>query len=486
MQKKMLIVNFLTLFIFFFHLYGAEAKDFATKPETEHEKVVRLIEMILEHKSLGETEFFLVNKISPQTRELIKRTINTPDKNSWNNTFLHRAVTALHVEQLLLLGADAEMKNEFGRTPLMSLLFEGKCQAAKILLLKSPPHDCNCTDSEGISIVFYAIRSGDPEILNILLKNSACLNVEMHGQTPLMAAIESENPAMVKFLLNRGVLVNTVVPNGTIIPSSGPYDLLGDVDISGTTPLMLAAQCNAESARLLLKAGALVNVVRCDGATPLTVACCNQPEIIQDLIHAGAQVNVKNNAGLTPLLIASIVQPSAIMPLLKSGADANFQLDREFTLSHPRIPNYPQVNVQGITPLMFTIKNAPKTVSFMLECGADVNHATIEGVTPLMMAIVTNSNLIPLLIQKGANVNCATVSDYAKLILSQKMNLDREGLVAGLTPLMLATLIGNANIVTILLNNGADVSAKNIKGLTALDMARFYGLNSIEQILVNL
>lgn len=452
--------------------------------ETEYEKCIRLITMLLEQKSLRETNTFLLKKVSPQTREVLKKIINTPDKNyNWNNTFLHRASTALEVEQLLLLGADSEIKNELGLIPLMSLLFESKCQAAKALLSKSPPHDYNCTDNDGFSIVFYAIRSGDPEILDILLKNGASLNVEMQGQTPLMAAIESENPAMVRFLLKIGIPINKAIPEGTIIPS--PYNPSGEEDISGTTPLMLAVVHDAQSVKLLLKAGADVNAVRADGATSLTLACCNQPGIIQDLIHAGAHVNVKNDVGLTPLLIASIAQPTAIIPLLKAGADVNVELNKEFILGQPGNPYCPYVNLQGMTPLLMAIKNAPETVPFMLECGADINHATMEGVTSLMMAIVSNSNLIPLLIQKGANVNSATVSAYAKMILAQRMNLDREDLVVGLTPLMLATLIGDVAMVTTLLNCGADVTAKNIKGLTALDMAKVHGLKNIEQILIN-
>lgn len=456
------------------------------KQETEYEKIIQLITILLEQKSLRETNKFLQQKISAETREIIKNVINASDSNYiWHNTFLHRAVTALQVEQLLLLGADPTIKNDLGQIPLMTLLSCGKCEAAKMLLLKSAPNDCNCSDDHGINLVFYVIQAGETEILDLILKKGAKLDIGIAGFTPLIIAIQAQKPAMVRFLLKLGVPVNEAIPEGTSLPNFGSSDFFEKADISGTTPLMFAAIYDAESVKLLLKAGADVNAVRVDGATALILSYGNQPEAVQDLLNAGADIHVKSKKGLTPLFAAAATNHDTIITLLKRGADVNAGVLQEMIIYDEYCPSM-YFNLQGMTPLLMAISVAPETVPFMIECGADVNHATIEGITPLIMASLTNPNLIPLLVQHGAVVNCATVqtSAFVQITLAYKILSSSQYLVAGLTPLMISTLLGDVDSVSILIKYGVDRKTVNCNGLTAFDMAKAYGLKNIMELLV--
>ena len=215
------------------------------KKETEYERIVQLISTILTQNNLEETVNF-VKQISSETKKVITEIINTPDKN-WSDTFLHRASTALEVEQLLLLGADPAIKNWLGRTPLMVLLFNHQCEEAKMLISKLSSFDFSMVDDEGANLIMCAVRSGDTKILDLFLKKGGSLNIDVSGATPLMIVVAARSQPMVRHLLKLGVDVNKAVTN-TIQEQN-----VLDPDIVGMTSLMMASSNDdSEMVKLLL------------------------------------------------------------------------------------------------------------------------------------------------------------------------------------------------------------------------------------------
>jgi ankyrin repeat protein len=116
-------------------------------------------------------------------------------------------------------------------------------------------------------------------------------------------------------------------------------------------------------------------------------------------------------------------------------------------------------NMYEKTALLLLDPNADyvdAAVQSLAEAGADLNAADYTGYTKLHWnARVLSSearSFASALLDAGANVNAASSE--------------------GVTPLMLAAEDGAAEMVALLVERGADKSAKNGAGKTALDLAR--------------
>ena len=134
-----------------------------------------------------------------------------------------------------------------------------------------------------------------------------------------------------------------------------------DIDATqadGTTALHWAAfQNDADSARLLLEAGAAPNPITRTGMTPLLLAAeAGNAEIAQQLLDAGADVQMTFANGETPLMMAARTGNTAtIDALLNAGAEIDATED-----------------LRGTTALMWAAAYSnPQAVSRLIERGAD-------------------------------------------------------------------------------------------------------------------
>ncbi|MDR1708764.1 MAG: ankyrin repeat domain-containing protein [Candidatus Accumulibacter sp.] len=110
----------------------------------------------------------------------------------------------------------------------------------------------------------------------------------------------------------------------------------------------------------------------------------------------------------------------------------------------------------GFTALMHSVASAPEIVAFLIERGADANARSKTGLTPLMLAVNSTSakpEIIARLIAAGANVNAA----------------DDDGF----TPLIFAAFAAGPEVVSMLLDAGADARARErLHGKSVADYAR--------------
>lgn len=106
-------------------------------------------------------------------------------------------------------------------------------------------------------------------------------------------------------------------------------------------------------------------------------------------------------------------------------------------------------------------------IILLLNHGADINGKDHMGFPPIYTVFYMDGDASPvltLLIDKGADINTRSPS---KLYPQNS-----EELPPGLTPLMLSVINKQPQYTAILVNRGADKTAKDDKGLTALDYAR--------------
>jgi len=100
-------------------------------------------------------------------------------------------------------------------------------------------------------------------------------------------------------------------------------------------------------------------------------------------------------------------------------------------------------------------------VELLIKSGADIYNFDEEGVSIFDMAITyDNLSLVEYIIEDGVDVN-----------FTQRRS--------GFTPLMCASCYGRAEIVKVLLANGANKDTKESKGFNATDFARKMNKKSV-------
>lgn len=168
---------------------------------------------------------------------------------------------------------------------------------------------------------------------------------------------------------------------------------------------MFAAITEADPARRLeyvkklLDEALPVDARNLQDRTPLSVAIDDgrgDLELVKLLLEAGADVNLIDKEGLTPFLRAAMAAPSwpdgsharLLELMMEHGAKIQLKSDK------------------GMSPLALAASKAgPESLRVLIEAGAQVNAATSEGLTPLMFAALNNDDpeALKLLLAKGAD-----------------------------------------------------------------------------------
>jgi ankyrin repeat protein len=220
-------------------------------------------------------------------------------------------------------------------------------------------------------------------------------------------------------------------------------------DDRGATPLMQAVAIGSlEAVRLLLDAGADVNARNASGATALLWAAGHR-EKSRLLIQHGADVHVRSKLGKTPVF--AIVGRPANADLLRTLIDRGVDLNA--------------VDAGGNTPLMSAVQTGDlDMVRLLVNKGANVNASSAFGFTALIDAVTANwGDAARLLLARGANPNAA--NDHHGTV--------RHGPVAigHVSVLMAAAPYGPPSLIAELLKAGADVNARDVRGMTPVMLA---------------
>jgi len=241
------------------------------------------------------------------------------------------------------------------------------------------------------------------------------------GNLSLVSAAKQGDRAAVQSLLNGPAKQNVAGAEG------------------GAALIWAASRNDLEMVDMLLAAGADAKAANEYGATALYAAAGNDdPAMALKLLAAGANPNMGLGSGETPLMLASREGHTAtVHALLEAGAD----------------PNVQEKNGRQ-TALMWAIaeQHHPDVVKELVEHKADVNVKARTGFTALMFAARGDLESTRILLNAGADPN-ATIPDW------------------GGTALIIASTMGQTDVVEALLDKGADPNYKDGNSFTALHSA---------------
>jgi ankyrin repeat protein len=385
--------------------------------------------------------------------------------------YVHRFAIVVAV---VLLGGALVLRAAGNSTPLIDAARTGDAAAVARLIAEKAPVDA--AEPDGTTALHWAARADNLDIARRLVRAGAPVGrATRYGITPLALAAINGSAPLVDLLLQAGADPNTAGPGGdTVLMLAARTGAVAAVDLlvarganpdaretwQGETALMWAAAENhADVVRRLAAAGADLN------------ARSTVPEFPKVKVDAATMVfTALPRGGLTAMMLAARQGAGAAVAAL---ADAGADLDA--------------TDPDGTSALVIAIINAHYDVAAVLiDKGANLDVADTAGMTPLYAAVdmqhqenminrplpKPSGRLRPLdvvtrLLARGANPNAVLKSP---LLMRQHTGGDAQ-LGAGATPLMRAAKVGDSTLLRLLLERGADPNLRLRNGNTALMVA---------------
>jgi ankyrin repeat protein len=404
-------------------------------------------------------------------------------------TPLHWAVRAQSADAasaLLDSGADAGAVDRYGITPLFLAAENGDALLIAKLLDAGVPVDS--TAPTGETALMTATRTGKLDAIALLLERGAAVDVREpeYRQTALMLAVRENHPDAVKLLIERGADVNAqtrIGPTPKFVPpckgtgcgSEGvginrgglPNRGRRDAALGGMTPLLYAARDGRiEEARLLVAAGANIELAEANGMRPLLMALLNnQVAVAQLLLERGADPNADDFWGRSPLY-AAVEYRNLDMNNRDEDSPTTNYVDREPLLEMMKRLIERGANVNAQT------REVPPSRRWLYSLG-DVSWVDFTGQTPFLRAALSGDvPAMRLLLEHGADPNLPTQAGTTPLmaaagvnwVVAQTYTVSKEALLEA---------------IDLCFEHGADVNAANSMGLTALLGAANRGSNEI-------
>ena len=296
-----------------------------------------------------------------------------------------------------------------------------------------------------------AAESGDLLAIKVLIRDGKDIEGgNPRKWTPLYLATLQGHVAAMRLLIQYGAKINTRTVSVRMTAQLKKYDHI-NFAISGKTPLYAAAfGGHVESAKLLIEAGANLEIADENGCTPLYVAVEEgHTAVVELLINAGANIEAANTYGNMPLHEAVWEEQTTVIEiLLQAGANIN------------------TCDAFGKTPLCLAAAlNRPKAAKMLIEARANLEIADENGYTPLTRAVKYGQMaVLELLINAGANLEAADID--------------------GSTPLHEAVLGEHTTAIERLLQAGANINACDARGWTPLYLAAICDRPQVAKMLV--
>ncbi|KAM3187179.1 hypothetical protein ACTXT7_002833 [Hymenolepis weldensis] len=372
-------------------------------------------------------------------------------------------------------------------------------------LLSYPNHVNPCMVIDGVCPLNLAIELGHLQMVKLLIKAGADINVSDCPRYPLHQAALFGRAAIVELLINSGAKVSILTER-----HQSCLHLLASQ----------SAERFVETAKVLLKHGCDPNNLDDDGMAPLHIASTEIAEVLA--LHDRTDLNILSQAGDTPLLVAAKDRKEGLLLTLlrvederkaqatKSGATSTLNITTTSLVFSPTgssgssparrlgwtskvLRTASATTTDSVKPCVAraaTTNSSTKNASTLhcnrllpianfrnaLSASSVWNFSTLHGAanSSFRALVVTgnkkkNTNSLEVITNKS---NKSNVQNEVK----SRLNLNQADNV-GMTPLMLCAEAGQSGFRMVfgLVSAGCDISATDKIGMTTLHYACYVG-----------
>jgi ankyrin repeat protein len=390
-------------------------------------------------------------------------------------------------DSLIAAGAKVNAATLLGATPLYLACINGSARMVE-KLLKAGAHG-GAALVTGETALMTCSRAGDVDAVRDLLRHGADVNARenSHDQTALMWAAAERHPGVVNLLIEFGADVHA---RSRVMPEyiMRTRKFVGEwVDRGGSSPLLFAARSgDIESARALISHGVSPNETSPDGSNALILAShSGHGPFAAFLLDQGADPNA-TGTGYTALHTGVLMGDLPLVKaLLAHKANSNAELTKGAPLRRNDSDPILYGELAGATPFFLAAKYLEVAMMQALaDAGANPLTPLKDKTTPLMAA--AGIGWIGGADRRGANYFLAVPPDEDQALeainLAIKLGADVTAANAnGDTALHGACARGYNRIIMLLLDKGASLEARNRKGQTPFGMTK-QGTSAYEQI----
>ncbi len=334
--------------------------------------------------------------------------------------------------------------------------------------------DVTAADADGTTPLHWAVHANAAALVELLLDAGADVRAaNRYGVQPIALACTNGNAAIVELLLDAGVDANTALAQAE-------------------TALMTAARTGSlDVVELLLDRGANVNATETwRGQTALMWAAAEgHAQVIPTMLSRGADITARSTKGWTALLFAVREgRIGVVQTLLEAGADVEESLP--VVERQRRGGTSAERPATGLNAFLLAAANAHyELAALLVDRGADVNVASrgwtaLHQVSWVRKAGIAGSNnpapkgsgtmtsldFVRKIAAAGANVN-------ARVTVRPPAGITRLNFIGG-TPFLLAARTGDADLMRLLAELGADPLLPNEDNTTPIMVAAGVGTSS--------